>query len=731
MKIPLLALAVMCVPLTGCGGPDLGSAGRNSSFDQGLSGNYSSYGNNSGRSGSPTNGVAGRGTYPKVEAAFELGDVKGNPFDFTENDVIVTLQRPDTRTVKVPGFFDGGAANKTWRFRYTPDTTGRFVVQRVTLNGKEVTPDKLEKREFDVSGSPSPGFVRRDTRDKTRFEFDNGNSYYPLGENVAFAEKPEETAAQFEKMGKVGENWSRVWITHFFGMNPDWPKVKQTSPGQLDLDTLKKWDAVVDAAEKNGIYFQLVLQHHGQVSTRVNPNWDDNPWNKKNGGFLSTPDEFFSNPRAIALTKAKYRYLVARYGCSPNILSWEIFNEVEWSDAVFHKHTDEVSAWHNEMAAFLRQQDPYRHLITSSSMSSVASLGNQLDYLQPHSYAPDPASAIAAIDTRKVDKPVFFGEIGPAEGMKVDAEWLQRALWSGVMSDMAGAPAVWSWQDIDKESLFGQYRAVSDFLKQSGLVSRRGLTTAVPTVETTERGPLILSPGSDWGQASQTDFTVLPSGAVQGLGAMPAYLQGSKSRSLFPAATFKTTYASAGTFSVTVGKSAKDGSALQILIDGQKAAEKSFKAGSKDSDVNETLEAKVPAGDHTIRIENPGDDWLMIRRITLTPYAPTLGAVGKSGKDFAAFWIYRRGTGKEGIKAKLTVNGLQSGPYRATWWDTSTGKQLSQEEVSASSSGLVLNSPSIGKDVALTVAKANEKTAAKPARDKKPKAVKGAATTTN
>jgi len=729
---PLFAFgAGALIALAGCGGPDLGSAGRSNSFDQGLSGNYSSYGNNSGRLGSTPAGVAGRGTYSKVEDSFELGDVKGNPWDFSENDVMVTLQRPDNRTVKVPAFFDGGAANKTWKFRYTPDASGRYVVQRVTLNGKEVTPDKLEKRELDVTGSPAPGFVRRNSGDKTRFEFDNGNTYYPLGENVAWADKPEETAAQFEKMGKVGENWSRLWITHFTGMNPDWAKGKKVPLGELDLDTLKKWDSVVEAAEKSGIYFQLVLQHHGQFSTRVNPNWDDNPWNKKNGGFLSTPDEFFSNPKAISLTKSKYRYLIARYGYSPNIMAWELFNEVEWTDAVAHKHQNEVAAWHNEMAAFIRQQDPYRHLITSSSMSSVAALGNQLDYLQPHSYSPDPVSAIASIDAKKLDKPVFFGEIGPADGMKVDADWLQRVLWAGVMSDMAGAPEVWYWEEIDKQSLFDQYRAVSDFLKQSGLASKRNLSNAVPAIETTERGPLVLSPGSGWGQAPNTEFTVLPSGAVEGLGAMPAYLQGSANRSLFPAATFKTTWPAAGTFAVTVGQSSKGGSALHILVDGQPAAEKAFKSGDKDANVNVTVEAKIPAGDHVIRLENPGEDWLTIRRITLSPYAPALGAVGKASKDYAAFWLYRRGSGKEGVKAKVTVNGLQSGAYKATWYDTSAGKQLSQEEVTASSAGLALNSPAVEKDIALIVSKANEKTVSRPAKEKKQKTVKEAVTSTN
>ena len=126
---------------------------------------------------------------------------------------MVTITRPDNQAVKVPAFFDGGPNNKMWRVRYTPDQTGRHVIQKVQLNGHDVQPDKLEKREFDVSGSAQPGFVRRDTRDKTRFDFDNGSGYYPLGHNVAWLDSPESYEKTFDKMGKAGENWSRIWMT--------------------------------------------------------------------------------------------------------------------------------------------------------------------------------------------------------------------------------------------------------------------------------------------------------------------------------------------------------------------------------------------------------------------------------------------------------------------------------------------------------------------------------------
>ena len=70
---------------------------------------------------------------------------------------------------------------------------------------------------------------------------------------------------------------------------------------------------MVEGAEKNDIYFQLVLQHHGQYSSasgykyshNVNPNWEQNPYNVKNGGFLKNPEDFFTDPQARAADQAQ------------------------------------------------------------------------------------------------------------------------------------------------------------------------------------------------------------------------------------------------------------------------------------------------------------------------------------------------------------------------------------------------------------------------------------------
>ena len=65
--------------------------------------------------------------------------------------------------------------------------------------------------------------------------------------------------------------------------------------GKLSMQTALRLDRYVEIAEQNDIAIQLTLQHHGQFSTTVNPDWNDNPYNIAAGGFLSNPAEFFTD----------------------------------------------------------------------------------------------------------------------------------------------------------------------------------------------------------------------------------------------------------------------------------------------------------------------------------------------------------------------------------------------------------------------------------------------------
>ena len=134
-------------------------------------------------------------------------------------------------------------------------------------------------------------------------------------------------------------------------------------------------DRIIESCEQNDIGIQLALQHHGQFSTEVNPNWSDNPYNithSSEGGWLSDPNGFFTDANAIRFTKNKYRYIVARWGYSQAIFAWELFNEVQFVDAWrYRSDKSSVVNWHNTMASYIRSIDPFKHPVTTSSHGSV------------------------------------------------------------------------------------------------------------------------------------------------------------------------------------------------------------------------------------------------------------------------------------------------------------------------------------------------------------------------
>lgn len=623
------------------------------------------------------------GTYRHFEVRFDLPGITGNPFDYTVNDIQVTVRGPGGGTVSVPAFYDGGTV---WRARLTPRRQGRYLVAKVTRNGVEIKPEGLSPREFAADGPQEQGFVRIDPQDPARFAFDDGERYYPLGNDAAWrGSDGVDIPVLLARMGAAGENWSRVWMNHWDGKNLDWP-TPNTGPGTLNLETARKWDAIVDAAERNGIYFQMTLQHHGQYSSTVNPNWGENPWNAANhGGFLKSPEAFFTDPRALALTRAKYRYIVARWGYSPHILAWELFNEVEFTDAARNGHADTVAAWHRQMAGFLRQQDPNHHLVTTSSSRSLPGLYDAVNYLQPHAYVPDPITALGSVSTEGTGgRPIFFGECGPSGDLNGDhGSFLHAALWASLMGNASGAAQYWSWEVVNRDDLYRHYAAASAFLKATKLETLPGAAPITPTVKTVDTAPVAFAPGGGWGAAKQTEFTVPPSGQVDGIGALPTFLQGKGHREMFPAATFQVDYPKPGTFAVRIGSSARAGAHLVIQVDGTTAAEKEFPAADADQHTGgTTVSANVPAGKHTIRLENTGADWVTLDRITLAPYGSGWRALGKGTKDHAGLWLFRTAADATG-GGTVTVPGLAPGFYRVTWYDTMTGRSYREEKTAA------------------------------------------------
>jgi hypothetical protein len=458
--------------------------------------------------------VAASGAWPKLEAAFNLPGLATDPFDYVVTDVRVHFISPDGSTNSLPAFFDGGA---TWRMRHTPPAAGRYFIAGVTLNGATTAVTGLTPTNWFVTGPPAgPGFVRVDSVNPRRFVTDNGRRHFPVGANVGWNPSLSNDYPRiFSRMGAAGENWARIWMDHFYqpnsSKNLDWPSVGGL--GQLSLPVAQRWDLIVREAEQAGIAFQMVFQHHGQYAStngsNVNPNWEQNPYNKLNGGFLTNATQFFTNATAKALTKRKLRYAVARWGYSPAVMAWELWNEVQFTDAAYAGQWTNIAAWHDEMAGFLRAQDAYRHLVTTSSELTQPIWG-AMDYYQFHNYASDMVSSSRDAEealTGSPVKPIFAGE---GANINPPRLWVHAPLWASVMSAQAGAVQPWWWDTIDPENDYALFQSLADFLARSGLPDQNILTKSAPAVTASQNTALVFAPGGGWKVVTQMNSPLVP-----------------------------------------------------------------------------------------------------------------------------------------------------------------------------------------------------------------------------
>jgi hypothetical protein len=154
-------------------------------------------------------GVAADVAFPRVEASFSLTNLTSDPFDYAATDVRVSIVQPDTTTVVLPAFFDGGT---TWRVRHTPMLPGPYQITGITLNGAVIAPANLTPSFWTVAGEPtSPGFVRRDAANASRFVTSNGRRYFPFGHNVAWdVNGTTNVISILSRLGAAHENWSRI-----------------------------------------------------------------------------------------------------------------------------------------------------------------------------------------------------------------------------------------------------------------------------------------------------------------------------------------------------------------------------------------------------------------------------------------------------------------------------------------------------------------------------------------
>lgn len=595
----------------------------------------------------------------------------GDPYDPQVNDVEVEFTGAHGEKLRRMGYFVGDGEFSTTLVAPTP---GKYSA-KVFLNGAVVAAVK----DAAILNEKLPhGFIGLKGK---RFAWTDGTPYFPIGYDYGWANGRAETVVQgMTKMGKSGANWSRIWTSHWDSKNPFFPVKGQKITGrELRQEPLRTWDGIAQAAERAGVSFQFVLFHHGPYSTTTDSNWGEHPWNTANGGFLKDPTDFFVDPEAKRRTKIWLRYAVARYAHFPSVMAWELFNEVQWVDAVKKNpaRVGDVAAWHKEMIAYVKSLDPYHHLVTSSSSESLDfGIFDDVDYLQPHTY---PANVLAAISGfRFKSKPGFFGEFGPPFGTLAEYNrHVRDGIYGGMLAGQAGCGEYWFWDQVDRNQLAPTFQAARKVIDESGLLTHPDTKPWPIAVETPKRTDLIVSAGGGWQKSTVTELD-LPKVDVRTLGGWSPYFQSldGNNKAWAKPLMIKFNAAEPGKLSIGLGQISSTGGTLAVWVNDKQVLDQKYDPSSPRAvgggrrGGRPPVAIEYPAGPVSVRIENHGKDWIRIDSITV----PGLGAAANGHGMGDRNWALIRVFGPDTSRVRVSGLGLRDGSYAVKVFDAANGE---------------------------------------------------------
>lgn len=686
--------------------------------------------------------------YQPIFTCLQIKSQLINPFDNTEIKVDLLVTTPSNEKIIQPGFYDGAQDEvSSWGVRFTPLETGKYSFQFMIENQR----DTIISKTFSVHVIPSErnGFLRLNPQSDYTLKYDAGKLFRGFGENVCWSDNFEH---YFKKLNAVGCNFVRIWMCPW-NLYLEWA---EPGLGKYNLQNAAQLDSVLSLAEKYDIYIMLCFDYHGVVQKQQGyfheNKWNENPYNQKNGGPCKTQSDFFSSPIAKKCYKNRLNYIVARYAFSPHIFAWEFWNEVDLTAGKL----EDIITWHREMAAYLREIDPYKHLITTSfSSMEIPEIWqiNEIDITQTHLYnKPNYAEFIPETIARhilKYQKPHVIGEFGSDyRGSKETREndpqnaAIHNGLWAGLFSPTPISPLSWWWDElIETDNLYFHFQAITNFARDILFSSKPIQQLDIEDVfignnSSNSINSHTIYPTKSWGINKISSFQITADGQVANNNdQIPSYLYGKTKSEMKEPPEFKINYQSDGRFFVHVDE-VSDFGLLKIYLDGKLALEKPLPLGKGKGEweksgwkeeinlfqgvYNKSYGIDVPAGDHTIRIENDGRDWIKIAAykfedssIMINKNKIKVTAVCQNPNIFLWFrnenyqWQLTKNEKIQELPETTTVlqiPALAVGNYQVEWWDAYEGKIFQTSVVSVIQENKIkIIIPSFNRDIACKI----------------------------
>jgi len=632
--------------------------------------------------------------------------------------------------------------------RFTPPEVGEYSVS-LTIHTNGQVYGSAVVTNFSVTGIPPArtGCVRV-AASRQYFETGDGQRLQLIGHNVCWpgGRGTYDYDDWFGAMETAGENFARLWMCPWaFGL--------ETDAGSLThyrQDTAWQLDYVVNLAEQRGIYLLLCLDYHGMFEVQPdywggNNYWPNNPYNVTNGGPCVNQDAFFTNSEARSTYQKRLRYLVARYGCSPNLLAWEFFNELD--NVYKYLLPEDVSAWHGVMGAWLHANDPYGHMVTTSLTggSDRPELWSvpELDFAAYHSYGePAPATRLAEVAQSflaRYGKPVMIGEFGTDwRGWNLANDpylrGFRQGVWGGALGGSVGTSMSWWWENIHSENLYPVYAGLRKILGRTGWArghwTNIGFQTAGAPPGTV--GDLLpdgvpfdafLTLSGVWGGKPPGELAVAnETAAGYSASALNGFVHGIWHSDLKTPFRLSAWFTNSARLVLHLN-SVSEGSILVVRADGAELYRTNLPnldgGYGVNNEYNMDLAVSLPAGRRLIEVTNAGNDWfcldwVRLERVLPAAYAgnwaPSPEAIGLRGVHESLLYVVAPGSSFPGCatNAVLPLQEGQSvvltnwppGTFLAEWYDPMTGANIGLTRAVTTNNILALPLPTFREDLA-------------------------------
>lgn len=672
-----------------------------------------------------------------------------NPFDTADIELIGIFEAPSGDRLVVPGFwmqpyecqdpcddFDLRAeSDPVWEVRFTPQETGlwNFTLQ-VRDNGAVVS---VHDGQFRVADSDRAGFIRLG-ENRRYFEYTSGPSYFPIGHNLNWSWDAVGGLETYDRwlreLSEAGGNYARLIIDVPWFISLEWAgpagdyRASQRAAAELDM--------ILERAAEYGVHLQLVLLWHQALRTYTTPpvvlpegvqrpdvsaDWDDNPYNVLNGGVLSGPSVFFFNDEAQALFRRRLRYIVARWGYSPQVFAWEIIDQV---DRTANYDPEIATNWLRSTASFIRQMDSHGHLITASSREYDLAIAEnaQLDFAGAQFYQRRPIETVGDQVANVISLVRRYLDTGFAPVMLVDYSlnpWFeptvddpegvhfQNTLWAAALSGASGG-AMSDWWDtyVIPQGLQDYYAPLAAFtagIDWAGLDLRpaqAGLVPAVTEGETVDLLPVRLSNFMRQFAARPQDViarTITADGVIPDISDLPSFLYGQVFNTQFRhvqryrVAPPVDTYLEVAIRSVSTQADAQ----LIVQVDNALAVQVNLRAGNQDV----VVRVPLSAGEHTITLDNLGSDWLELDYIEIDYLVAPVRVLTLRDAEagVALAWLQHRDYTWDQVAADAEREptlfvyrlGMPPGRYVAEIWDPLSGAVLGEEVLRVHDDGML------------------------------------------